>query len=170
MPRVVTQPRPAGDRTRDLLIASPTPYHCATTPHRRSRDQNKNKEHARDRRESRQVPKSLCCFKWFPLCSSRQCTTIDPRSDNKHQLSTSGLSVRMPHPKVLGFRALYFAVAYGICFIFSFIMLSRCPKKIILPDSGGCSPFPPAHTPMAGVLLNSVTLSLYRRSYTIGTK
>jgi len=32
LPRVVTQPRPAGDRTRDLLIASPTPCHCATTP------------------------------------------------------------------------------------------------------------------------------------------
>jgi len=33
LPRVVTQPRPAVDRTRDLLIASPTPYHCATTRH-----------------------------------------------------------------------------------------------------------------------------------------
>jgi len=32
LPRVVTQPRPAGDRTRDLLIASPTPYRCATMP------------------------------------------------------------------------------------------------------------------------------------------
>jgi len=30
--RVVTQPRLAVDRTRDLLIASPTPYCCATTP------------------------------------------------------------------------------------------------------------------------------------------
>jgi len=37
------------------------------TSHRRSRDQNKNKEHARDGRERRQEPKSLCCFKWFPL-------------------------------------------------------------------------------------------------------
>ena len=34
LPRVVTQPRPAGDRTRDLLIASPTLYRCATTPYR----------------------------------------------------------------------------------------------------------------------------------------
>jgi len=32
LPRVVMQPRPARDRTRDLLIAIPTPYHCATTP------------------------------------------------------------------------------------------------------------------------------------------
>jgi len=32
LPRVVTQQSPAGDRTRDLLIASPTPYRCATTP------------------------------------------------------------------------------------------------------------------------------------------
>ena len=31
LPRVVTQPRPAEDRTRDLLIASPTPCRCATT-------------------------------------------------------------------------------------------------------------------------------------------
>jgi len=29
-----TQPRPARDRTRDLLIATPTPYRCATTPRR----------------------------------------------------------------------------------------------------------------------------------------
>ena len=29
---VVTQPRPGGNRTRDLLITSQTPYHCATTP------------------------------------------------------------------------------------------------------------------------------------------
>jgi len=55
----------------------------------------------------------------------------------------------MPHPKMLGFRALYFAVAYGIFFIFLFIIfkmlffifwplsekLLDCPKKIILPDS-----------------------------------
>jgi len=31
LPRVVTQPCLARDRTRDLLIASPTPYRCATT-------------------------------------------------------------------------------------------------------------------------------------------
>jgi len=32
LPRVVTQRRPAVDQTRDLLIASPTPYYRATTP------------------------------------------------------------------------------------------------------------------------------------------
>jgi len=32
LPRVVTQPHLAVNRTRDLLIASPTPYHGATTP------------------------------------------------------------------------------------------------------------------------------------------
>jgi len=48
----------------------------------------------------------------------KQCTTIDPRPDNKRQLSTFGFPVRMPHSKVLGFRAFYFAVAYGIFFIF----------------------------------------------------
>ena len=32
LPRFVTQPRPVGDRTRDLLIVSPTPYRCATSP------------------------------------------------------------------------------------------------------------------------------------------
>jgi len=32
LPRFVTQPRPAGNRTRHLLIASPTPYNSATTP------------------------------------------------------------------------------------------------------------------------------------------
>jgi len=31
LPRVVTQQRPVEDRTRDLLIASPTPYLFATT-------------------------------------------------------------------------------------------------------------------------------------------
>jgi len=55
----------------------------------------------------------------------------------------------MPHPKVLGFRARYFAVACGIFFIYNFEnvifhfwplpeKLLDCPKKtIILPDSGG---------------------------------
>ena len=33
LPRVVTQQRPAGDRTRDLLIASPTLYRCVTIRH-----------------------------------------------------------------------------------------------------------------------------------------
>ena len=115
-------------------------------------------------KDDRYRNRSAVSIKWFPLCSSRQCTTIDPRSDNKHQLSTSGLPVRMPHPKVLGFRALYFAVAYGIFFIFFicnfqnviFHFFGRCPKNcsiarktIILPDSGGCSPPSPlAHTPM----------------------
>ena len=33
LPRVVVRSRAlAGDRTRDLLIASPTPYRCASTP------------------------------------------------------------------------------------------------------------------------------------------
>jgi len=63
----------------------------------------------------------------------------------------------MPHPKVLGFRARYFAVAYGIFFIF-FIYnfenvifqfwplpekLLDCPKKkqLFCPTlGGGCSP------------------------------
>jgi len=43
----------------------------------------------------------------------------------------------MPHPKVLGFRALYFAVAYGIFFSYfsflifkmSFLIFGRCPKN-----------------------------------------
>ena len=32
LPTVVTQQRPTGDRTRDLLIASPVPYRCTSTP------------------------------------------------------------------------------------------------------------------------------------------
>jgi len=32
LPKVVMQPRPAGDRTCDLLIASPMPYCCITMP------------------------------------------------------------------------------------------------------------------------------------------
>jgi len=123
-------------------LRSPTPYHCASTSRRRSRDQNKTKSTRGIGGKDDRYRNRSAVLSGF-LCSSRQCTTIDPRPDNKHQLSTSGLPVRLPHPKVLGFRALYFAVAYGICFIFSYIMLSRCPKKIILPDSGGCSPFPP---------------------------
>jgi len=67
----------------------------------------------------------------------------------------------MPYSKVLGFRALDFAVAYGIFFhifhlqflkcYFSFFWaaarkIARLPEKIILPDSwGGLSP---THTPM----------------------
>jgi len=80
----------------------------------------------------------------------------------KNELSTSGLPVRMPHPKVLGFRALYFAVAYGIFFIYNFKnvifhflaaarKIARLPgKKLFCPTrGGGWSPPPPAHTPMA---------------------
>jgi len=37
LPRVVTQPRPTEDRTRDLLISSPTPYACAHAPPHRER-------------------------------------------------------------------------------------------------------------------------------------
>ena len=63
----------------------------------------------------------------------------------------------MPHPKELGFRTLYFTVAYGIFFIF-FIYnfytvifhflaaarkVARLPEKNILPDSGGAAA-PPA--------------------------
>ena len=32
LPTVVTQECPIWDRTRDLLIARPMPYRCATTP------------------------------------------------------------------------------------------------------------------------------------------
>jgi len=57
----------------------------------------------------------------------------------------------MPHPKVLGFRARYFAVAYGIFFIYNFEnvifhfwplpekLLDRPKKKQL---------FCPTHTPM----------------------
>jgi len=65
----------------------------------------------------------------------------------------------MPHPKVLGFRALYFAAAYGIFLIFkcyfSFFLaaarkIARLPEKNSLPDSEGLQPppQPPAHTSM----------------------
>jgi len=61
----------------------------------------------------------------------------------------------MPYSKVLGFRALDFAVAYGIFFhifhlqffkMLFFIFLAaarkiaRLPEKIILPDSWGAVP------------------------------
>ena len=77
----------------------------------------------------------------------------------------------MRHPKMLGFRALYFAVAYGIFSYFSFIIfkmsffifrplpekLLDCPKKNYFARL--C---PPAHTPMTW---NLCIISLCRRWY-----